>query len=414
VMAKIEQLIKDFCPNGVEYKTLGEIAVDIFRGSGIKRDEVTAEGVPCVRYGEIYTTYGVWFDECVSHTLIENVATPKYFEHGDILFAITGESVEDIAKSTAYVGYDQCLAGGDIVVLKHTQNPKYLAYVLSTTTAQMQKSKGKVKNKVVHSSVPAIKEIVVPIPPMQIQNEIVRILDGFAEYTTQLTEELMSEIVARKKQYEYYRDLLLSFNDSCLQSVNVERERERERRSDAVRWLSVESICEISRGKVISKDFIRENAGAYPVYSSQTENDGVLGLISEYAYDGEYLTWTTDGANAGTIFYRNGKFSITNVCGLLKPLSKDVNIRYLYFVLGITADKYVKRGMGNPKLMSNVMAKIKIPVPALAEQERIVTILDNYSMVYADTAKTLADEIEARKKQYIFYRDSLLNFKEIG
>jgi len=228
-MAKIEQLIKDFCPNGVEYKTLGEIAVDIFRGSGIKRDEVTAEGVPCVRYGEIYTTYGVWFDECVSHTLIENVATPKYFEHGDILFAITGESVEDIAKSTAYVGYDQCLAGGDIVVLKHTQNPKYLAYVLSTTTAQMQKSKGKVKNKVVHSSVPAIKEIVVPIPPMQIQNEIVRILDGFAEYTTQLTEELMSEIVARKKQYEYYRDLLLSFNDSCLQSVNVERERERER-----------------------------------------------------------------------------------------------------------------------------------------------------------------------------------------
>ena len=165
---------------------------------------------------------------------------------------------------------------------------------------------------------------------------------------------------------------------------------------------------------MISKDFIRENAGNYPVYSSQTENDGVLGLISEYAYDGEYLTWTTDGANAGTIFYRNGKFSITNVCGLLKPLSKDINIRYLYFVLGITADKYVKRGMGNPKLMSNVMAKIKIPVPALAEQERIVTILDNYSMVYADTVKTLADEIEARKKQYTFYRDSLLNFKEIA
>ena len=188
-----------------------------------------AEGVPCVRYGEIYTTYGVWFDECVSHTLVENVPTPKYFEHGDILFAITGESVEDIAKSTAYVGYDKCLAGGDIVVLKHTQNPKYLAYVLSTTTAQMQKSKGKVKNKVVHSSVPAIKEIVVPIPPMQVQNEIVRILDDFTEFTTQLTEELMSEIVARKKQYEYYRDLLLSFNDSCLQSVNVERERERER-----------------------------------------------------------------------------------------------------------------------------------------------------------------------------------------
>ena len=72
-MTKLEQLIKELCPNGVEYKTLGEIAVDVFRGAGIKRDEVTEEGVPCVRYGEIYTIYGVWFDECVSHTRLENV-----------------------------------------------------------------------------------------------------------------------------------------------------------------------------------------------------------------------------------------------------------------------------------------------------------------------------------------------------
>jgi type I restriction enzyme S subunit len=142
-MTKLEQLIEELCPNGVEYRTLGEIAVDVFRGAGIKRDEVTEEGIPCVRYGEIYTTYGVWFEECVSHTLLENVPSPKYFEHGDILFAITGESVEDIAKSCAYVGHEKCLAGGDIVVLKHNQNPKYLAYALSTTDAQVQKTKEK-------------------------------------------------------------------------------------------------------------------------------------------------------------------------------------------------------------------------------------------------------------------------------
>lgn len=220
-MSRLAELIQEYCPNGVEYKTLGEIAVDVFRGAGIKRNEVTEKGIPCVRYGEIYTTYGVWFDKCVSHTVFENVPSPKYFEHGDILFAITGESIEDIAKSCAYVGHEKCLAGGDIVVLKHNQNPKYLAYALSTTDAKMQKSKGKVKSKVVHSSVPAIKEIVVPIPPLEVQSEIVRILDNFTELTAELIEKLTAELTARKKQYEYYRTKLLEHPKNESQMVAV-------------------------------------------------------------------------------------------------------------------------------------------------------------------------------------------------
>ena len=122
-MSRLDELIAEFCPNGVEYKTIDEIAVDIYRGSGIKRDQVTEEGIPCVRYGEIYTTYGVWFEKCKSHTKLEYVKSPKYFEYGDILFAITGESVEDIAKCCAYIGNEKCLAGGDIVVLKHKEDP---------------------------------------------------------------------------------------------------------------------------------------------------------------------------------------------------------------------------------------------------------------------------------------------------
>ena len=162
-MSRLEELIQQLCPDGVEYKALGEIAVDIFRGNGIKREQVTDNGTPCVRYGEIYTTYGIWFDKCVSHTDEKEIPNKKYFGYGDILFAITGESVEEIAKSTAYVGHEKCLAGGDIVVLKHTQNPKYLSYALSTSFAQAQKSKGKVKSKVVHSSVPAIRDIRIPL-----------------------------------------------------------------------------------------------------------------------------------------------------------------------------------------------------------------------------------------------------------
>lgn len=166
-----------------------------------------------MRYGEIYTTYDIWFDECVSHTDEESIASKKYFEYGDILFAITGESVEEIAKSCAYVGKEKCLAGGDIVVMKHRQNPKYLAYALSTTDAQQQKSKGKIKSKVVHASVPSISSIVIPLPPIEIQNWIVEILDKFHSLVTDIEQGIPAEIEARKKQYEYYRDKLLSFED---------------------------------------------------------------------------------------------------------------------------------------------------------------------------------------------------------
>lgn len=192
---------------------LGDIATDIYRGAGIKRDEVTADGIPCVRYGEIYTAYDISFTECVSHTKEDVVTTPKYFEHGDIIFTITGESVEEIAKSIAYLGYEKCMAGGDTVVMKHTQEPRYISYALSTTDAQTQKSKGKVKSKVVHSSVPALKDIEIPLPNIETQKRIADLLDNFHKLYTDIFTSLPAEIEARQKQYEYYRDKLLTFKE---------------------------------------------------------------------------------------------------------------------------------------------------------------------------------------------------------
>ena len=126
---------------------------------------------------------------------------------------ITGESIEDIAKSTVYVGHEKCLAGGDIVVMKHKQNPKYLAYALSTRNARNQKSKGKTKSKVVHASVPSIAAIKIPVPPLAEQERIVAILDRFDALCNDLTSGLPAEIEARQKQYEYYRDKLLTFKE---------------------------------------------------------------------------------------------------------------------------------------------------------------------------------------------------------
>ena len=194
--------------------TLKEISTAIYRGTGIKRDQVTENGVPCVRYGEIYTTYNTWFDECVSHTKEEYVSSPKYFEHGDILFAITGESVEDIAKSIAYIGHEKCLAGSDIVVMKHKQNPRYLAHVLNTSMARQQKSKGKVKSKVVHSNVSSIEQIKIPLPSLEVQKRYADVLDNFEQICNNLNIDLPAEIEARQKQYEYYRDLLLTFAET--------------------------------------------------------------------------------------------------------------------------------------------------------------------------------------------------------
>ena len=176
---------------------------------------------------------------------------------------------------------------------------------------------------------------------------------------------------------------------------------------DGVEYKPIGEICDICRGRVMSKEYISENKGEYPVYSSQTENNGELGRIATFDFDGEYLSWTTDGANAGTVFYRNGKFSVTNVCGLLKIKNDGLLTKYLYYTLNAEAPKHVNSGMGNHKLMSNVMAKITIPVPPLPVQEEIVRILDNFTELTTE----LTTELEARKKQYEYYREELLHLE---
>jgi type I restriction enzyme S subunit len=171
-------------------------------------------------------------------------------------------------------------------------------------------------------------------------------------------------------------------------------------------------IARLNRGRVISGDFIRDNPGPYPVYSSQTENDGVMGYIDRYEYEGKYLTWTTDGANAGSVFYREGKFNMTNVCGLINPNTSLISTRFLYFFLQTITKKHVNSGMGNPKLMSNVMAKIPVPVPPHDVQDFIVDVLDRFDTLTSDLTQGLPAEIAARQRQYEHYRDQLLTFRE--
>jgi restriction endonuclease S subunit len=138
---------------------------------------------------------------------------------------------------------------------------------------------------------------------------------------------------------------------------------------------TVEGICNLGRGRVISQGEINENPGPYPVFSSQTRNNGQMGSLATFDLSGEYITWTTDGENAGTVFFRLGQFNCTNVCGTLLPKNKnDIELRFLAYHLGRVAKRYVSY-IGNPKLMNGVMASIGLIVPPLNVQVRIAEIL---------------------------------------
>ena len=179
-----------------------------------------------------------------------------------------------------------------------------------------------------------------------------------------------------------------------------------------VEWKLLTEVADLTRGRVISKGYLADNLGNYPVYSSQTLNNGEIGKINSFDFDGEFVSWTTDGANAGTVFYRSGKFSITNVCGLIKIKNiLELNYKFLFYWLSIEAKKHVYSGMGNPKLMSHQMGKIQIPIPPLEIQQEIVKILDKFTELEA----TLEAELTLRKRQYQYYRDFLLDFdNQIG
>ncbi|MCR5034489.1 MAG: restriction endonuclease subunit S [Clostridia bacterium] len=408
-MSRLEDLIKELCPDGVEYKTIGEIATDIYRGSGIKRTEVTDSGIPCVRYGEIYTTYDIWFTECVSHTNEAKISNAKYFEHGDILFAITGEKVEEIAKSIAYLGNDKCMAGGDIVVLKHHQDPKYLSYALSTNEAQVQKSSGKVKSKVVHSSVPAIKAIRVPIPPLEIQREIVRILDEYTEKNEALKAELTAELTARKKQYEVYRDMAFNCEGCRYQkiaeiadtNIGLATSVTKHKRETGIRLLHNSDIQQnhivLKNEEFISEEFAAKNAGKIlhknDIITVHTGDVGTSAVIDD-EYDGSigFTTITTRVKDTAAVLPQY-------LCHYLNShkCKEDIASRTISDRSNLNQKNY---------------EKLIVPIPSLEKQKRIVEMLDHFDKLSNDISEGLSAEIEARQKQYGHYRDKLLTFKE--
>ena len=185
----------DEVPQKWDIRTVKYIAICLKKGNGITKEDIVEDGdTLCIRYGEIYTKYNLSFFECATRTNKERISSKQYFTQGDILFAGTGELIEEIGKNIVYLGTGDCLAGGDIIILKHKQNARYLNYALNSECVQAQKSCNKAKLKVVHISAFEIGNIKIALPPLDEQQEIADYLDNKCTEIEQIIADKKSQI----------------------------------------------------------------------------------------------------------------------------------------------------------------------------------------------------------------------------
>lgn len=203
-MSRLDELIKELCPDGVEYKPLGEVAT-ISRGGNFQKKDYVESGVPCIHYGQIYTYYGLFADKTISHISEEKAAKQKFAKPGDIVMAVTSENIDDICKCLAWLGNEEVAISGHSAIISHSLNSKFLVYYFHSSIFDKQKRKLAHGTKVLEVTPDHMLKLEIPVPPLQVQEEIVKILDKFTDYVT--------ELQARKQQYEYYRDTLLSFKE---------------------------------------------------------------------------------------------------------------------------------------------------------------------------------------------------------
>lgn len=181
------------------------------RGNGLQKKDFTDSGVGCIHYGQIYTHYGTFATETksfVSPVLADKLLT---INPGNLVIACTSENIEDLGKAVAWLGKNDIVTGGHSVVFRHNQNPKYIAYYFQTHHFFTQKKKYAYGAKVIDIRTDDLEKIRIPIPPIELQEKIVAILDRFETLVNDLTQGLPAEIASVKEQYEYYRNKLLSF-----------------------------------------------------------------------------------------------------------------------------------------------------------------------------------------------------------
>ncbi len=378
-MSKLERLIEELCPDGVEYKKLGDVA-EISAGGDLPKNYVKGQKIPTDEYP--YPIYS------------NGTGDGALYGYADS-YKIEKDAVTISARGT--IGYHEVRTGKFTPIVRLiTLIPnekiiltKFLHYSLYLTRIDG------VKTGIPSLTVPMVKKIDIPIPPFQIQEEIVRILDNFTELTAELTEEL----TARKKQVEYYRDQLLTFGDE-------------------VEWKELGKILVRTRGTSITARKMRElhkKDGLVRIFAGgKTYADVDFDDIPEKNIN---LEPSVIVKSRGIIEfeYYNKPFSHKNEFWSYYSNNKEIDIKYVYYYLSnnTTYFQNIANNMQMPQISIPITDKYKIPIPPLHEQERIVSILDKLDALINDISIGLPAEIEARQKQYEYYREKLLSFKEL-
>ncbi|MCE0509355.1 restriction endonuclease subunit S [Microbacterium sp. KKR3/1] len=405
-MSRIDELMAKLASGAVEYKRLGDIA-ELVRGNGMPKAVLTEEGVGAVHYGQIYTRYGAWATETVSYVLPETAVKLAKVDPGDLIITNTSENIDDVGKAVAWLGKRQIVTGGHATVIKHQLEPKYLAYWFASESFDRQKRKLSSGTKVIDVSAKQLEKVHIPVPPAEVQREIVRILDHFTDQFTELEAELEAEVEARRQQYAHYRDSLVAAVDGraiAMGEIGTFIRGRRFTKNDVVD----EGIPSIHYGEIYTDYGVSASRANQEVRSEMASQlryaqpyDVIFAGVSETVEDvGKAVAWLGDGPVA----VHDDTFSFTSK---LDPMY----VAYAVQTNDFHRQKanYVARGKVK-RLSSAGLAKITIPVPSVAEQKRIVATLDSFDALVNKLSSELSAELAARRKQYEYYRDKLLAF----
>lgn len=413
MMSKLNELIEKLCPNGVEYKRLGEVA-SISRGGNFQKKDFLEQGVPCIHYGQIYTKYGLFADKTFTFISEEKAEKQKMAAKNDIIMAVTSENIEDVCKCVAWLGSEDVAVSGHTAIIHHTLEAKYLVYFLHSEHFSMQKRKLAHGTKVIEVTPDKLNDVMLPVPPLEVQREIVHILDYFTLLTDELKAELTAELIARKKQYDFYRDKLLTHNKEYPMKVLA----------DLGKWTGGKTPA------MAEKSFWED--GTIPWISSKDMKVSTLSDTQDHITEKavKEASMTVYPANSIAVVTRSGilkhTFPVayipfeTTVNQDIKILvvNEDILPRYAFHVIqGKGRDilaKTKKQGGTVDSLDFQKVLAYKVPVPTIEVQKKLVEVLDNFDAICTDLNIDLPAEIEARQKQYEYYRDLLLTFAETG
>ncbi len=411
-MSKLKKLIEELCPEGVEYKPLGEIGTFERGRRFVKADAVDKDGIPCVHYGELYTHYGLWANEHKSQIRSDIQTKLRFAEKNDIIIVGAGENNIDIGIAVAWLGDYKVAVHDACYIFKHQQDPKYISYLLRTNSYHQQIKKFVSEGKICSISAESLAKAVLPFPPVPVQQEIVRILDKYIMLETELEAELKAESETRKRQYEHYRNQLFTFASN---------------KSENVKWMSLGDIGMLIKGSGIQKSDFVENG--YPcIHYGQlhtyfgTFADKNKSFINKELYNkckkanyGDILIATTSedvDACCKATAWLGGEIAISGDAHVLRHNQDPKYIAYFFQTEDFAKQKRKYAiGVKVVRVNSDNLAKIVIPIPPIEEQQRIVSNLERFETLITDLLLGLPAEITARRQQYEYYREKLLTFK---